>query len=188
MKNHRIKVYTPATGQTHRELVRTAGNEHGDIVLTFAEGDGLQFTPKPGDAEAAVPTVESVTRCCQNKRPGISTLWAGGAVLWGDVQAVAPTPAPTPTAKSKPPRQAVSQADAAQIVGVTDRMIRAWEKGRGTPEGWPSRRDAVALKAFADCRTQQGKLKRALANTQRRGDMSRYAAPRRDDPDEETED
>ena len=100
----------------------------------------------------------------------------------------APTAAPDPTAKSKRPRLAVTQTESARIVGVTVRTIQDWEAGRGTPEGWPSRRDAVALRAFADCRTQQGKLKRALVNTGRGGDMSRYAAPRRDDPDEETED
>jgi hypothetical protein len=99
-----------------------------------------------------------------------------------------PTPAPTETAKGKRPRQAVTQAQAARIVGKTTRMIQDWEAGKNTPEGWPSRRDAVALKAWADCRTQQGKLRRALVNTQRRGDMSRFAAPQQDDPDEETED
>jgi hypothetical protein len=97
-------------------------------------------------------------------------------------------PAPTETAKGKRPRQAVTQAQAARIVGKTTRMIQDWEAGKNTPEGWPGRRDAVALKAWADCRTQQGKLRRALVNTQRRGDMSRFAAPQQDDPDEETED
>lgn len=85
-------------------------------------------------------------------------------------------------------RPAVTQADAARIVGRTSRTIQGWEKGKGTPEGWPGRGDAVALAAWASRRTEQARLKQALHNTGRCGDVSRNAAPRQDDPDEETED
>jgi hypothetical protein len=99
------------------------------------------------------------------------------------------SPAPAPTAKTRKRREPVTLEGAARIVGRTSRTVRAWEAGNSTPEGWPGRGDAVVLKAWANRRTEQGKLKRALHNIGRGGgDMSRHAAPRPDDTDEERED
>jgi len=61
-------------------------------------------------------------------------------------------------------RQAVSQTEAAALCNVTDRTIRGWDKGEGTPEGYPGRGDAVALRAWAARRGEQKKIRRGLKN------------------------
>jgi len=62
-------------------------------------------------------------------------------------------------------RPAVTLKDAGKICNVTERTIQEWEKGNGTPEGWPGRGDPVALRAFASRRTEQRNVKRALLHT-----------------------
>jgi hypothetical protein len=85
-------------------------------------------------------------------------------------------------------RQAVTQAEAARIVGRTARTVQDWEKGKGKPQDYPGRGDPVTLATWAIRRKGQALVKRGVLNTMRGGDMSRYAAPREDDSDEKTED
>jgi len=68
-------------------------------------------------------------------------------------------------ASSKPKtkqRQAVTQSEAAKLCGVTLKTIQRWEKGAGTPEGYPGRQEAVTLRAWAARREEAAKLKRSL--------------------------
>ena len=84
--NHRIDVYLVTHGQTQRELVEIGGNDYGDIVLTFAEGDGIQFTPR--EKGLSVPTVESVKGLYQNKVPRLSSIRVTGGVIFGDLRII----------------------------------------------------------------------------------------------------
>ena len=86
-----------------------------------------------------------------------------------------PDPEPTPTAKSKPPRQAVTQRETARIVGVAVRTIQDWEAGKNTPEGWPGRGNLVMLGAWATRRAASADMKRAVLNTVRVGDVDRFS-------------
>ena len=70
-------------------------------------------------------------------------------------------------------RQAVTQSEAAKLCGVTEETIRRWEKGEGTPEGYPGRGDAVALGAWAARRREAAKLKRGLTKMTSVRDMDR---------------
>ncbi len=70
-------------------------------------------------------------------------------------------------------RQAVTQRDAAKLCGVTEETIRRWEKGEGTPEGYPGRHDAVTLRAWAGWREEAAKLKRSLTKMTSVRDMDR---------------
>ena len=45
-------------------------------------------------------------------------------------------------------------------------MIKKWERGENTPEGWPGRGDLMVLKAFANTREGKKKLKKAIKNFQ----------------------
>lgn len=67
----------------------------------------------------------------------------------------------SPKPKTKQ-RQAVTQSEAAKLCGVTLKTIQRWEKGAGTPEGYPGRQDAVTLRAWAARREEAAKLKRSL--------------------------
>ena len=80
--NHRIDVYLVTHGQTRRELVEIGGNDYGDIILSFAEGDKVQFTPR--EKGLSVPTVESVKGVYQNKLPRLSSIRVTGGVIFGD--------------------------------------------------------------------------------------------------------
>ena len=76
--------------------------------------------------------------------------------------------------KPKPKqRQAVTQSEAAKLCGVTLKTIQRWEKGAGTPEGYPGRGDAVALGAWAARRREAAKLKRGLTKMTSVRDMDR---------------
>lgn len=68
---------------------------------------------------------------------------------------------PTPPKKARK-RGGVTQKEAADICGYSVSMIRAWDRGEHTPEGYPGRGDAVLLKAFAGRREQGKKMKAAV--------------------------
>jgi len=70
-------------------------------------------------------------------------------------------------------RQAVTLLEAAQLCNVTEKTIRRWEKGKATPEDYPGRGDAVALRAWAARRKVAAKLKRDLTKMTTVGDMDR---------------
>lgn len=83
----------------------------------------------------------------------------------------------TGAGRTQKPRKAVTFKDAAEICGCTDKTIKNWDVGKGTPKDWPGRSDIVALKAFAATRTSQVNAKKAIKNMMRCGNMSGYAAP-----------
>jgi len=85
--------------------------------------------------------------------------------------APAPTATPTQPAKGKRPRYPVTLEEAARIVGRTARSVHGWEAGKGTPDGYPGRGDAVALNAWASRRTEQDNLKKSLARPVRVADV-----------------
>lgn len=87
--SHRIEVYLVTQGQAPRELVEIGDNEHGDIVLTFAEGDRIQFTPQMNRYTGlAVPTVENVKGVYQNRVPRLSSIRVKGDVIFGDLRTI----------------------------------------------------------------------------------------------------
>jgi DNA-binding transcriptional regulator YiaG len=53
--------------------------------------------------------------------------------------------------------QPVTLLEAAQLCNVTEKTIRRWEKGEATPEEYPGRGDAVALRAWAAARALRTK-------------------------------
>jgi hypothetical protein len=84
--------------------------------------------------------------------------------------------ADTAPASSKPKtkqRQAVTLLEAAQLCNVTEKTIRRWEKGEATPEEYPGRGDAVALRAWAARRKEAANIKRGLAKMMIVPDMDR---------------
>ena len=71
-------------------------------------------------------------------------------------------------ADSKPKtkkRQPVTQRDAAKLCGVTEKTIRRWEKGKGTPSRYPGRGDALTLRFWAEGNRQAANIKRAVVRT-----------------------
>jgi len=79
-------------------------------------------------------------------------------------------------ANSKPKtkqRQPVTLLEAAQLCSVTAKTVQRWDKGEGTPSGYPGRQDAVTLRAWAARREEAAKLKRGLTRMTRAGDMDR---------------
>lgn len=84
--------------------------------------------------------------------------------------------ADTAPASSKPKtkqRQAVTLLEAAQLCNVTEKTIRRWEKGEATPEDYPGRGDAVALRAWAARRKEAANIKRGLIKMTIVRDMDR---------------
>ena len=69
--------------------------------------------------------------------------------------------------------QPVTLREAAQLCNVTEKTIRRWEKGEATPEEYPGRGDAVALRAWAARRKVAAKLKRDLTKMTIVPDMDR---------------
>lgn len=59
--------------------------------------------------------------------------------------------------------------DAAQICRVAQRTIKNWEAGKHTPERWPGRDDAIALRAFMETKKSQAATRRGLKNMARGG-------------------
>ncbi len=162
--NHRIDVYLVTHGQTQRELVEIGGNDYGDVVLTFAEGDKVQFTPR--EKGLSVPTVESVKGVYQNKLPRLSTIRVTGGVVWGDLRIIPrPERAAIIETQRRRARQDVTQSEAAALCGKTLKTVQRWDMGNGTPEGYPGRGDAVTLRAWAARRQEAETVKRALKNT-----------------------
>ena len=58
------------------------------------------------------------------------------------------------TRKEARKRQAVTQRDAAKLCDVTEKTIRRWEKGEGTPSRYPGRGDALTLRFWAEWNRQ----------------------------------
>ena len=79
-----------------------------------------------------------------------------------------------PAAKTRR-RGGVTQKEAAKICGVTVFTIRAWDRGRHTPEGYPGREDAVTLKAWAGRKAEGEKLKAVVTGATRYGDIDRVS-------------
>lgn len=79
-------------------------------------------------------------------------------------------------ANSKPKtkqRQPVKLLEAAQLCSVTAKTVQRWDKGEGTPSGYPGRGDAVTLRAWAARREEAAKLKRGLTKMTIAHDMDR---------------
>ncbi|MDD4757277.1 MAG: hypothetical protein PHG29_14465 [Prolixibacteraceae bacterium] len=79
-------------------------------------------------------------------------------------------------ANSKPKtkqRQPVTLLQAAQLCSVTAKTVQRWDKGEGTPPGYPGRQDAVTLRAWAARREEAAKLKRGLTKMTSVRDMDR---------------
>jgi hypothetical protein len=70
---------------------------------------------------------------------------------------------------------AVTIKDAAQICDKSPSTIKKWERNVHTPEGWPGRGDLMVLKAFANTREGKKKLKKAIKNAARIGDMDKMS-------------
>ena len=70
-------------------------------------------------------------------------------------------------------RQPVTLREAAQLCSVTAKTVQRWEKGAGTPEGYPGRGDAVALGAWVARRKEAAYMKRGLAKMMIVPDMDR---------------
>lgn len=71
----------------------------------------------------------------------------------------------TPTDNGKPKtkrRQDVTQSEAAQLCSVTAKTVQRWDKGEGTPSGYPGRQDAVTLRAWAARRKEAANVKRSI--------------------------
>ncbi len=75
-----------------------------------------------------------------------------------------------PTTKRRHP---VTQREAAQLCSVTAKTVQRWDKGEGTPSGYPGRQDAVTLRAWAAGREEAAKLKRSLTKMASVHDMDR---------------
>ena len=58
----------------------------------------------------------------------------------------------------------VSIKEAALILGVSERTVKNWEAGKYTPEEWPGRADAIALRAFMETKKSRDATKRGLKN------------------------
>jgi hypothetical protein len=78
--------------------------------------------------------------------------------------------APKPKTKQ---RQPVTLLEAAQLCNVTAKTVQRWDKGEGTPSGYPGRQDAVTLRAWAARREEAAKLKRGLTKMTSVRDMDR---------------
>jgi transcriptional regulator with XRE-family HTH domain len=72
-------------------------------------------------------------------------------------------------------RMAVTINDAAELCDLSPSTIKKWERGENTPEGWPGRGDLMVLKAFANTREGRRKLKKAIKNAARIGDMDKIS-------------
>ena len=77
-------------------------------------------------------------------------------------------------ANSKPKtkqRQAVTQSEAAQLCNVTAKTVQRWDKGEGTPSGYPGRQDALTLRVWAEGNRQAANTKRGLTKMASARDM-----------------
>lgn len=79
-----------------------------------------------------------------------------------------------PAAKTRR-RGEVTQKEAANICGVTVFTIRAWDRGKHTPEGYPGRENAVTLKAWAGRKAEGEKLKAVVTSATRYGNIDRVS-------------
>ena len=125
--NHRIDVYLVTHGQTQRELVEIGGNDYGDIVLIFAEGDKIQFTPR--EKGLSVPTVESVKGLYQNKVPRLSSIRIKGDVVWGDLRII-PTPEHAEQGQSGTGKQ-TRKPRVEWSSNAQDRVANIWKDWKG---------------------------------------------------------
>lgn len=95
-----------------------------------------------------------------------------------DLSGKPPAAAPDTSKKtSRAPKKhmAVTIKDAAQICDKSPSTIKKWERNVHTPEGWPGRGDLMVLKAFANTREGKKKLKKAIKNAARIGDMDKMS-------------
>lgn len=72
-------------------------------------------------------------------------------------------------------RGEVTQKEAANICDVKVFTIRAWDRGKHTPEGYPGRENAVTLKAWAGRKAEGKKLKALVTGATRYGDIDRVS-------------
>lgn len=69
----------------------------------------------------------------------------------------------------------VTLKEAAALCGVSVPTVRNWEAGKHTPNGWPGRSNAVTLKAWAEGRAGGKRMKKAVMNATRHGDMDKVS-------------
>jgi hypothetical protein len=77
------------------------------------------------------------------------------------------------TGKRGRARQDVTQSEAAALCGVTLKTVQRWDRGNGTPEGYPGRGNAVTLRAWAARREEEKKIKRGLRGMMYSPDIGR---------------
>jgi len=78
------------------------------------------------------------------------------------------------TASIKPKtkrRQPVTLLEAAQLCNVTAKTVQRWDKGEGTPSGYPGRQDALTLRVWAEGNRQAANTKRGLTKMASARDM-----------------
>ena len=68
-------------------------------------------------------------------------------------------------------RQPVTQSEAAALCGVTLKTVQRWDKGEGTPSGYPGRQDALTLRVWAEGNRQAANTKRGLTKMASARDM-----------------
>ena len=87
--------------------------------------------------------------------------------------------ADTASPSRKPPKSEVTQEEAADLAGVkTVRTISNWDKGIGTPNGYPGRQSRAAFMAFIERREsdkRSRKAARAMNKARPGGDMNEFS-------------
>ncbi len=132
-----------------------------DFCLVFADGRRFELLRQKREPIADAAQAARELRLARNRG-----------------RAVAPTAAPTATAKGGKTRDPVTLEEAAAIVGRTSRTVQNWENGKVTrPEGYPGRGDPVELGAWVSRRKRQADTRRAVANVVRVGDVDRFSRP-----------
>ena len=88
-----------------------------------------------------------------------------------------PPSKPAPVVK-EPPQPEITQEIAAVLAGVGERTIRNWEKGEGTPYGYPGRQSRAAFIEFVATLESNRRLRdrtRAASRARPGGDMNNFS-------------
>ena len=87
-------------------------------------------------------------------------------------------PAATDASWQKKQRAEITQKEAAILAGVQTRTIHNWEKGEGTPPGYPGRQSRASFMAFIERRESDKRFKagaQAINNARPAGDMNEFS-------------
>jgi len=88
-----------------------------------------------------------------------------------------PTSATKPTPRPEKPKMEVTQKEAAVLAGVSTRTLRAWERGEGTPQGYPGLSSRSAYMAFIERHESDKRFRKAAREIERAapsGDMDDF--------------